>query len=94
MKTGIEIISDERNRQLQVEGYTPEHDDKHDLGELSAAAAAYALRSAGCSGADECIGDEWWPFEWEDWKPSENRVEMLAKAGALIAAEIDRINRS
>lgn len=34
------------------------------------------------------------PFSSVWWKPSpENRIKELAKAGALIAAEIDRLQR-
>lgn len=40
---GISIIAAERKRQIEVKGYTPEHDDAHDLGELGLAAALYAL---------------------------------------------------
>jgi hypothetical protein len=42
MKNGIELIADERTRQISEEGWTPEHDDGHDEGELSAAASVYA----------------------------------------------------
>ena len=41
MKTGIELISAERERQITQEGWTPEHDDRHDIGELCSAANAY-----------------------------------------------------
>lgn len=35
-----------------------------------------------------------WPWEAEWWKPEpENRIRELVKAGALIAAEIDRLQR-
>jgi hypothetical protein len=34
-----------------------------------------------------------WPWSGMDWRPSADRVRELAKAGALIAAEIDRLNR-
>lgn len=36
----------ERQRQINAEGWTPEHDDEHDGGELAVAAAAYALHAA------------------------------------------------
>ena len=35
-----------------------------------------------------------WPWGSEYWKPSEDPVRNLVKAGALIAAEIDRLNRA
>jgi hypothetical protein len=34
-----------------------------------------------------------WPWEQSTWKPSDDRVRQLVKAGALIAAEIDRLQR-
>lgn len=106
MKTGIELITAERERQISQEGWTPEHDDGHDLGEMSDAAACYAmLASANVRGA---IADEWpatmlngfndsllsWPWDDEWWKPSDDPVRNLVKAGALIAAEIDRLQRA
>lgn len=86
MKTGIEIISEERERQISVEGWSPEHDDAHTNEELVQAAVKYALPKGNL-----------WPAAWSiDWyKPTpEDRIKELAKAGALIAAEIDRLRRS
>jgi hypothetical protein len=43
--TTIEVIAEiaaERSRQIEVEGWTPEHDDEHDRGQLANAAACYA----------------------------------------------------
>jgi hypothetical protein len=41
--------------------------------------------------------DDWrvplWPWEFTTWKPESDPVRCLVKAGALIAAEIDRLNR-
>lgn len=37
---------------------------------------------------------ELWPFNPEAWRPSPSRLKELVKAGALIAAEIDRILRA
>jgi len=34
-----------------------------------------------------------WPWDEEWWKPDNDAVRNLAKAGALIAAEIDRLQR-
>lgn len=87
MRTGIELIAEERRRQIAIEGWTPEHDDKHKGGELSTAAACYSAPHI-----DELVS--WWPWNKKWWKPTpEDRVRELAKAGALIAAEIDRLNR-
>lgn len=90
MKTGIEIIADERKRQIEVEHWTPQHDNEHAIGELANAASCYAmipaLRPASLPPAH-------WPWlRW--WKPTpDDRIRELAKAGALIAAEIDRLQR-
>lgn len=42
MKTGIELITAERQRQIDVEGWTPEHDAEHAKGELVEASTQYA----------------------------------------------------
>jgi hypothetical protein len=39
-------IAAERSRQVEQEGWTPEHDDQHHAGELAAAAGCYALMAA------------------------------------------------
>jgi hypothetical protein len=89
---GIESITTER--QVEGEGWTTEHDDTHTDGEMSAAAAAYAFSAfIGMSYrafAAEPIG--FWPWDVEWWKPKTPR-EDLVRAGALIAAEIDRLDR-
>jgi hypothetical protein len=93
MKTGVELIADERARQISVEGWTPEHDDKHDKEELTAAACCYAMPPDVLAALSEMLGRLWpWDVEW--FKPTpHNRVRDLVKAGALIAAEIDRLQR-
>lgn len=88
MKTGIEIISEERKRQQEIEGWNSEHDKEHTIGELALAAACYAIIPAMRPAK---LPPAYWP--WQDWwKPTpEDRIKELAKAGALIAAEIDRL---
>ncbi len=86
----------ERLRQMSVEGWTPKHDDEHDGGELSRAAACYALEGiAPYTGYGIDIKRTWldtgWSWSW--WKP-EGRRRNLVKAGALILAEIERIDRA
>ena len=93
-KTGIELIAEERQRQIEKEGWTPEHDAQHDTGDLALAAAAYAsaelYRRTTSEGYDNT--PHIWPFERKWWKPTPNdRIRELQKAGALIAAEIDRL---
>jgi hypothetical protein len=94
MKTGIELIAEERQRQIDKEGWTPEHDDTHGAGEMSAAAGVYALMASGyhTQNPKELIAN-YWPPEWADWFKPKDRLSNLVRAGALIAAEIDRLNR-
>ena len=42
MKTGIELIAQERKEQLKKHKWTSEHDDQHDCGELTDAAIVCA----------------------------------------------------
>jgi len=89
--SGIERITAERKRQIEKEGWTPEHDDEHVNGELSRVAACYLIRPD-CPITVRSLWPDTWSYEW--WKPSpENRIRELEKAGALIAAEIDRLSR-
>ena len=82
-------VAAERRRQIEAEGWTPEHDDEHSVGELAKAAACYALVSAGFN-PDATINV--WPWHRLWWKPSDKR-RNLVKAGALILAEIERLDR-
>lgn len=89
---GIAIIAAEWRKHRGHAGWNPPADN----GELAIAAACYVLaenaRSYGRNHVDE-LPVKWpWPEEW--WKPTpDDRIRELAKAGALIAAEIDRIKR-
>lgn len=89
ISTGVSMIADERRRQITVEGWTPEHDDDHDDGALILAAECYA--SSPATRADVPAG---WPWSEDCWKPGDDsprgRIWDLRRAGALIAAEIDR----
>ena len=80
----------ERQRQIEKEGWTPEHDDDHWDGELADAAACYAFSSS-LLNSDE--PPRHWPWRRESWKPCDRR-RMLVKAGALILAEIERLDRA
>jgi hypothetical protein len=87
---GIDDIAAERQRQINVEGWTAEHDDEHANGCMASAAACYALAAY--------LGNDWkptrhWPWDEKCWKPKDRRRNLVI-AGALIAAEIDRIDRA
>lgn len=82
----------ERQRQVNAEGWTPEHDDEHGCGELASAASCYATQGRyhyPTPGKPSPI----WPWAPEWWKPSDYR-RNLVKAGALILAEIERLDRA
>lgn len=90
--SGLRLIAAERNRQVEEEGWTPEHDDTHDEGELASAAAVYALPMDEYTNEDDRMLI--WPWEYAWYKPTpDDRLGELVKAGALIAAEIDRLLR-
>lgn len=90
MATGADLIAGERQRQITQEGWTALHDDKHTDGELAYAAAHYIAAALGED--DSVLGS--WPWNPSWWKPSDDPVRNLVKAGALIAAEIDRLRRA
>lgn len=91
--TGAELIAKERTRQIEKEGYNKEHDESHESDELIYAAVAYAIPHFWHSyPSGRSRETEFWPWDFTYWKPSpDDRVKELIKAGALIAAEIDRI---
>lgn len=92
--TGVDLIATERARQMCVEGWTPAHDAQHHLGEMVSAAMCYSLCASFQTRKQDVPRDlifARWPWEWSWWKPSDDPIRNLEKAGALIAAEIDRL---
>lgn len=91
ISAGAIAIVEERARQITVEGFSATHDDRHTKTELVFAAVAYALYATDTSAG---VAAKYWPWDIEDWNPDVNdQVRNLVKAGALIAAEIDRLER-
>lgn len=106
--TIIEEIAAERRRQI-VEGVTPEHDDKHEFGDIALAAAAYCCAgtargrqgdiSVGRLGKQVYIRGGWFDivlllWPWETgWFKPTTPRRNLIKAAALIVAEIERLDR-
>lgn len=80
----------ERHRQISAEGWTPEHDDEHDMGSLASAAGCYAMYTLAYPTGDPHPN---WPWDKAWWKPSQDGRRNLVKAGALILAEIERLDR-
>lgn len=94
-------LLDERQRQVSAEGWTPAHDDQHRNNDMAFAAACYAFHAAAASWDLEDGGVPYdshpvpknWPWEPDWWKPTDPRRDLV-KAGALIIAEIERIDRA
>jgi len=117
-KASLDVLS-ERKRQIEAEGWTLEHDDYHDAGELALAAAVYASPAKlyrKKMGVDTVVFTQAFPWEhgkhflYGENRPTgrnygsnaapdprtynyEERRDLLVKAGALILAEIERIDR-
>ncbi|MBK5248105.1 MAG: hypothetical protein JJE50_01525 [Actinomycetales bacterium] len=88
MSAGVELIAAERRRQVEAEGWTVDHDAAHGPDDLALAAVCYAMPER-VRGRDILPA---WPWTPAYWKPTpDDRVRELVKAGALIAAEIDRL---
>ena len=104
-KAAADVLA-ERQRQISAEGWTPEHDDEHREGELSLAAAGYARAASDqieciVKGFDDSTNADHicppgptdpWPYGWEFRACTPRRA--LVKAGALILAEIERLDRA
>lgn len=97
--TGANRIASERERQIDLEGWTPEHDDAHNTGELALAAECYIKHATNVTYLPDVTAyrntpppDNWpWDIKW--WKPKQPQRDLI-RAGALIAAEIDRLDRA
>lgn len=99
MHAVIEEIRNERQRQIEVEGWTPEHDDLYFHGEIGLAAACYAapepLRKVVDfgDGIERTVSAWPWDEKW-DKRTKHERRRQLVIAAALIVAEIERLDRS
>lgn len=109
LASGADLIVAERQRQVDAEGWTPEHDASHTGQSLAWAAVCYAApetvyrRTALARGATYLDPWPWQPDKRVTTGPNAEhrlkgrkpttaeRLRELIKAGALIAAEIDRI---
>lgn len=122
MKKGIELIAEERQRQIDVEKWDYAHDEDYKNGELIGAAACYAANAINKDGINKVrvqihldaeldflvnggdrgdrqlrkAGwyDAWpWDSQW-DKRAKHDKQRSLIIAGALIAAELDRLNNT
>ncbi len=100
MTRGVKMIAAERKRQVEYEGWIAKHDNEHDREELATVAALYAspvkLYTRGDYRGGIAFIDPW-PLTWDrrwDKREKHSRLRSLAIAGALCAAEIDRLLRA
>lgn len=96
LSPGLIAIAAERRRQIDVEGWTAEHDAAYPAGDLARAGACYALtvdkRAASNGDAGLAVVPSYWPWASRWWKPKDDRRDLV-RAGALIVAELDKIDR-
>lgn len=93
MKTGIELITQERKEQIEQHGFTIAGDKSMNGERELRSAAMYVLSN----------NPEYYPSNWDTWfmnkmedkrarmTPEQFDIERLKIAGALIAADIDQI---
>lgn len=91
----IQRIEAERRRQIEIEGWSSEHDDRHADGEMMSAAIAYYMHAK--IGRDPVVlrpdgAPLGWPWEAQWWKPK-SPARDFERAGALVLAERARLLR-
>lgn len=93
METGIELIAQERQEQIEKHGYTVASDVKRYARKIYDIQLAMAANALICDDGDGYFGA--FPVDWDDAiatkmldKPYKERLII---AGALIAAELDRL---
>jgi hypothetical protein len=89
MKTGVELIAEERQEQIEKHGFDVIHDVEYYSKNELIQAACFAIHPEQFK----------WPAGWDEEFASKirmkpNKVERLKVAGALIAAEIDRLQNT
>ena len=97
METGIELIANERQKQIEKYGFTAEHHVNHPewYSEKQLTSAAHMIEAYDKNDGINSIYRDMCPLNWDlEWwqrlcdKPYEERLII---SGAFIAAEIDRI---
>ena len=85
MSKGIELIAEERQRQIEKEGYDVNHDNQEPLNCFNLAAASYLMHQI-----NPDISQSLWCWDFKYYKPK-SVLKNLVRAGALVAAAIDKI---
>lgn len=94
----MQAVVAERYRQIEQEGWSLDHDDKHKVGDLCAAGACYALQAdtwekfPATTKTMPPTYPSFWPWSHSWWKPVGFRRDLV-KAAALILAEGERFDR-
>ena len=94
---GAQLIAAERQRQVRAEGFSEDGDRKHGSGQLARAGIFYAHAAfiqSTILKPPRLPVPYLWPLRKKWWKPSRDPIRNLVKAGALIAAEIDRLQHA
>ncbi|PZP97537.1 MAG: hypothetical protein DI587_17210 [Variovorax paradoxus] len=99
-KAAHDVIA-ERRRQVEVKGYDTEHDDAQSHEEIAFCAAVWAMpedarnwgmKETGCGG--DTIAEALLPPHWGMPDFGRDRRQQLVKAGGLILAEMERLDRA
>ena len=99
LKSGVTMISNERARKIASGVRSYQKDDKLTSGELLDAADCY-IRAAECASSGDLDKEDSeflyvvWPFASDPAYCFSDPLPNLVRAGALIAAEIDRLLRA
>lgn len=94
---GVKSIQVERRRQI-IDGFDSVHDDQHTTGQLLLAARCYVVAAMLAERNTELPtlarrAGHLWPWQQSAWNPSTDPLRNVIKAGALLAAEADRLER-
>lgn len=84
------MIRTERKEQVGM-GFDALHDGSHDRGEIALGAAMFAIPPE--TRNDSSAVKRLWPWREDQFHPSDDRIHELVKAGAMIVAEIERLQR-
>lgn len=93
MKTGVELVA-EQIIELEAAGLVAEQQDLAGKGQLAGAAACYALTTAYYFGNGRQIVAGIWPLLDELFDKEADDLVKLARAGALIQMELERVQRA
>lgn len=86
-KSGVELIAEERKRQIEQKGYNEQHDLEESVGSLAMLGVAYAYSGIG----DRMAAIKACPISLPFFKPKTAERDLV-RAGAMIAAAIDRLH--